>query len=71
MKIKKKAHELEFISQISRDGSGTFPVRESYLEFLINNEATETFKLHRLSLSEDTYIAISFNAFVVKIKPVK
>ena len=26
----KKAHELEFISIINRDGSGTKPVEESY-----------------------------------------
>jgi hypothetical protein len=65
----KKAHELIFISQIKRDGSGTFPVPESYKKAMLENMLMkdEDFRLHRLSISEDTYIAFNFNAFVVKI----
>jgi hypothetical protein len=68
--MKKKADELIFISQINRDGSGTMPVRESYLKAMKENTLMkdEDFKLHRLSISEDTYIAFNFNAFVVKLK---
>ena len=69
--MKRKAHELEFISQIKRDGSGTEKVKENYLNEMLENPLMkdEYFKLHRLSLSENTFIAINFNAFVVKLKP--
>lgn len=65
-----KACELEFISQINRDGSGTTKVKESYLKYMLEDKFVKDkdFKLHRLSISEDTYIAFNFNAFVVKIK---
>jgi hypothetical protein len=68
--MKKKAHELEFISQIKRDGSGVIKVRKSYLKAMIENPIMkdEDFKLHCLSLREKTFIAFNFNAFVVKIK---
>ncbi len=68
--MEKKAHELIFISQIRRDGSGTSKVSKSYLKAMLENSLMkdEYFSLYRLSLSEDTYIAINFNAFVVKIK---
>ena len=52
-----KGNKLEFISQINRDGSGTSPVTEEYLKFLQD----ENFKLIRLSLTEDTFIASCFN----------
>ena len=66
----KKAHELIFISQINRDGSGTIRVKESYQKAMLENilMKDEDFRLHRLSISEDTYIAFNFNAFVVKLK---
>ncbi len=66
----KKAHELEFISQINRDGSGTEPVKESYLKFMLEGILVKDsdFELHRLSLSENTWIAFNFNAFVVKVR---
>lgn len=65
-----KAHELEFVSQIKRDGSGTHPVSESYLKTMLENKLCKDndFKLERLSISENTYIAFNFNAFVVKLK---
>ena len=68
--MRKYGNELIFISQINRDGSGTTPVSEKYLKILStdDNRFREHFKMHRLSLSEDTYIAHGFNAFVVKLK---
>lgn len=68
--MKKKAHELEFISQIYRDGSGTSKVEESYLETMLENPLMkdEDFELHSLSMSEKTFIAFNFNAFVVRLK---
>ena len=68
--MKKKAHELEFISQIKRDGSGTTKVKDSYLKAMLENSLMkdEDFELHCLSLTEKTFIAFNFNAFVVKVK---
>lgn len=68
--MKKKAHELIFISQINRDGNGTIPVKESYIKAMTKNNLMKfsDFDLHRLSISENTYIAFNFNAFVVKLK---
>lgn len=68
--MKKKAHELEFISQIKRDGSGTTKVGKSYLKAMLENTLMkdDDFELHRLSLTENTFIAFNFNAFVVRIK---
>ena len=60
-----KGNKLEFISQIKRDGSGTSKVTEKYFKFLND----ENFKLIRLSLTENTFIASGFNCFVVRIKP--
>lgn len=57
--MKRKAHELIFISQIKRDGSGVEEVK--YIPDGI-------FKLRCLSLSQKTFIAFNFNAFVVKLK---
>ena len=70
MIMKKKAHELEFISQIHRDGSGTSKVKEDYLKSMLENTLMkdEYFELYCLSLTEKTYIAFSFNAFVVRLK---
>lgn len=71
--MKAKPHELIFISQIHRDGSGTSPVPESYLTAMLENKfmKDEPFELNRLSLTEDTYIASGFNSFVVKLKSEK
>ena len=68
--MKKKAYELEFISQIKRDGSGTTKVKKSYLKAMLENPLMqdEEFELHCLSLTEKTFIALNFNAFVVKVK---
>lgn len=60
--MKKLGSELDFISWIKRDGSGTEPVEDArYL-------ANERFKVHCLSLTNKTYIAHGFNSFVVKLK---
>jgi hypothetical protein len=68
--IIKKSHELIFISQINRNGIGTINVPESYKKAMLENSLMkeEYFTLFRLSISEDTYIAFNFNAFVVKLK---
>lgn len=66
----KKAHELEFVSQINRDGSGTETVKESYLKAMLENSLMkdQDFDIYHLSLSNKTFIAINFNAFVVRLK---
>ncbi len=68
--MKKKAHELEFISQIKRDGLGVTSVKESYLKSMLENPLMKDsdFDLHTLSLTEKTFIAFNFNAFVVRVK---
>lgn len=58
---KLKGNQLEFISWILRDGSGTDPVEDT--EHLQN----ETFTINCLSMTKKTYIASGFNSFVVKI----
>jgi hypothetical protein len=69
--MKREAKDLIFISQINRDGSGTSPVSESYLNAMLENTLMKDdyLKLSRLSISHDTYIAHGFNSFVVKLKP--
>ncbi len=66
----KKAYELEFISQIKRDGSGVKKVPKSYLKSMLENKfmKDEIFKINCLSLTEKTFIASGFNSFVVRIK---
>jgi len=62
--MKKKGSELEFISWIKRDGSGTKMVTNRMVESMKD----DIFNLTRLSLSNQTYIASDFNSFVVKLK---
>ncbi len=62
--MKLKGSDLEFISQVRRDGNGVDPVSDSYVKLMEN----EKFKIHCLSMSERTFIAFNFNAFIVKIK---
>jgi len=71
----KLGRELEFISFVKRDGSGTilvgtewspesaYPKTDdvSYLD-------DETFTINKISLSEKTFIASGFNTWVVRIK---
>ena len=62
--MKKKGSDLEFISWINRDGSGTSDITKDHLEVLQD----EKFKLIGLSIKENTFIAHGFNSFVVRIK---
>ena len=66
----KLPHELEFISIIKRDGSGTIPIKEKDIQFFVENKfaAEEVFRVFHLSISEKTFIAIGFNSYVVKLK---
>jgi hypothetical protein len=66
----KKPHELEFISRIKRDGSGTKKVFKKDIKHLIKNKfaADEDYIINPLSISEGTYIASGFNSYVVKLK---
>lgn len=68
--MQKLPKDLIFISQIKRDGSGTFPVPKNYLKAMKENSImkNDALDLHRLSITEDTYIAIGFNSFIVKLK---
>ena len=59
----KKGKNLVFISQIKRDGSGVLEVKSPN-----NWMKKEKFRLVRLSISEDTWIAVNFNLYVVRIK---
>jgi len=54
--MEKFAHELEFISQIKRDGSGVTKVKKSYLKSMLENKfmKDEPFYLRCLSISEKT-----------------
>ncbi len=65
-----KAHELEFISQIKRDGSGVSKVSKSYLKCMLENKfcKDDEFEIRCLSLTEKTFIAIGFNSFIVRLK---
>ena len=62
--MKKKGKKLNFISWIKRDGSGTEPIEKDMSYF----DETK-FKMSRLSLSNDTWVASGFNSYVVKLKP--
>lgn len=62
--IKKKGSELEFISWILRDGSGTKPVDKDMVKNLNDTE----FTCICLSISQKTYIACEFNLYVVRFK---
>lgn len=62
--MKKKGNELEFISRILRDGSGT----TTDIEDEVKLNQNDTFKINCLSISQGTYIASEFNSYVVKLK---
>lgn len=64
MSIIKKGSELIFISRIKKDGTGVEPVSKALVDVVYSEE----FKLKRLSITEDTYIAFNMSVFVVKIK---
>jgi hypothetical protein len=62
--MEKLGKDLEFISRIKRDGSGTEPITDPKCTFLLE----EKFKINTLSLSRQTYIASGFYSYVVKLK---
>jgi hypothetical protein len=62
--MEKLGKELEFISWIKRDGSGTKMVKKKLIEIM----QEDTFKVNCLSLTEKTFIASGFNSFVVRLK---
>lgn len=65
----KLAKDLEFISQINSDGSGTTPISKSYFEALNSQmRKNDLYELKCLSFSKVTFIAFGFNVFVVKLK---
>lgn len=65
--MKCQANELVFISRIKRDGSGvSWDFDRAYL-----NKRNEEYSLSCLSLTEKTFIATNFNAYVVKLKSEK
>jgi len=68
--MEKLASELIFISQIKRDGSGVTKVKKRYLKSMLENKLMkdQPFYLRCLSMTENTYIAFNFNAFVVRLK---
>ena len=73
--MKKKGKELEFISFIKRDGTGTVMIGGEWNVGMdypkIDNmsyEDEEIFNVKCLSLSEKTFIASGFNSFVVRLK---
>jgi hypothetical protein len=70
--MEKYPHELEFISRIKRDGSGTEKITEEDLEHFQNNKfsSRDKFTINSLSMSEGTFIASGFNSYIVKLKPI-
>lgn len=73
--MRAKGKELEFISWIKRDGSGTVPVGTEWdvdkdypkLDDVSHLDDDE-FTIVGLSLSKKTFIASGFNSWVVKLK---
>ena len=73
--MKALGKELEFISFIKRDGSGTIAVGTDWNEdkpYPKTNDVSymddELFTLNIISITHRTYIASGFNTWVVKIK---
>lgn len=60
--MKKPGHELKFISQIKRDGTGVIDLANVDMSFFDNDK----FKINSLSVTNKTYIACGFNSFVVQ-----
>lgn len=56
--------DLEFISRIKRDGSGTEMMEDRFPKHL----NTTVFQLQCLSITQGTWIASEFNSYVVKLK---
>jgi len=74
--MKKFGKELEFISWIKRDGSGTIAIGGEWNSDMhipkiddMSYSDEEVFDVSCLSATEKTFIASGFNSFVVKLKP--
>lgn len=64
-KLKRQGKYLEFINQISPDGKKLRPVSEAHAGF----QATDSFELVALSLTNHTYIAHGSSlTYIVKLK---
>jgi len=64
--MKLKGKDLEFISWIKRDGSGTDKIGDELIDIMQESN----FEVNSLSLSFNTYVATDrMNWFVVKLKP--
>lgn len=61
--MKAKGSELEFISQIERNGLSVRMVNRQLTEHMDN----DVFLLYTLSITEKTFIASGFNTFVVRL----
>ena len=57
--------DLEFISQINRDGKGITDLSRADMGY----KDDVKFKLYSLSLTQKTHIAHGFNSYIVTIKP--
>ena len=68
--MERTVDELEFISQINRDGMGVEILDQSFVKRFNFKAWIENRKLRliRLSITEKTYIAFGMNSYVVKIK---
>ena len=74
--MKALGKELEFISWIKRDGSGTISIGTEWNHQTSDHPKTDDvkymdedkFRLTRLSLTHKTFIASGFNSFVVRLK---
>lgn len=67
--------ELDFISFVKRDGSGTIPVGTEWTpgsNYPKTDDVSyldeEEFEINALSLTHKTYIARGFNTWVVRLK---
>ena len=74
--MKKLGKELEFISWIKRDGTGTIMIGGEWNSSMdmpkiddMSYEDDSTFDVNGLSITNKTFIACGFNSFVVKLKP--
>lgn len=62
--MQKKGRDLTFISRILRDGSGTKDITNKDMSIYDD----ELFAIYKMSITYNTYIAMAFNSFVVKLK---
>jgi len=73
--MKKFGKDLDFISFVKRDGSGTIMCGTYWDEYCLFPKTDdmsyldkERFEINRMSITHDTYIASGFNTWVVRLK---